>query len=97
MYNIDDSIKLANYQGLKATKLLELNATEVLQITLEKKAIFPAHTSPTNAVILVLEGEIIFNINQIEYHLIPFQMFDFPKNEEHWVEAKENSKFLIIR
>lgn len=97
MYKINDTINLTAYKGLKAEKLLNLNAKEILHISLEKDAIFPKHTSPTNAHLLVLEGAISFFINDSEYKLIKHQIFNFPKNEEHWVEAIESSKFLIIR
>lgn len=97
MYAINDQINLTDYNGLNVSKLLEFKAQEVLQVTLEKSAIFPKHTSPNDAFILVLEGKINFNINASEYKLVKHQIFDFPKNVEHWVEALENAKFLILR
>ncbi|WP_142784884.1 cupin domain-containing protein [Changchengzhania lutea] len=97
MYNINDAINLTEYNGLKAGKLLDINAKEILHISLEKDAIFPKHTSPTNANLLVLEGAISFFINDLEYKLTKHQIFNFPEHEEHWVEASADSKFLIIR
>ena len=66
-------------------------------ISLEKKAQFPKHTSPRDTNLIVLEGEISFFINNKVYKLSKYQVFGFPKNEDHWVEAIENSKFLIVR
>ena len=97
MYNINDIINLTEYKGLKAGKLIDISAKEILSISLEKGTVFPKHTSPTDANLLVLEGAISFFINGLEYKLIKHQVFNFPKDEEHWVEANENSKFLIIR
>ena len=97
MYTINNTINTIEYSGLKASKLLEINAKEILHISLEANADFPKHTSPTNANILVLEGEILFHINNSNYRLLKHQIFNFPKDEEHWVKALQNSKFLIIR
>ena len=97
MYTINDTINLSAYDGLKAAKILDVNAKNILFISLEKDTVFPKHTSPSDAHLLVLEGAISFFINDVTYTLTKNQLFNFPKDKEHWVEASENSKFLIIR
>ena len=97
MYTINDAINLSLFDGLKAGKILDINAKEILCISLEKDSVFPKHTSPTDAHLLVLEGEINFFINDDTYTLKTHQIFNFPKDKAHWVEAIGNSKFLIIR
>lgn len=96
-YKINDVINLTPYDELKAGKILDIDAKEILQISLEKNAIFPKHTSPTDANLLVLEGAITFFIDDEVYQLTKHQIFSFPKDKAHWVEASENSKFLILR
>lgn len=97
MYTINDNINGIGYEGLNAGKLLDINAQEILHISLEEGSDFPEHTSPRDAHLLVLEGTISFFINNSEYKLNKHQIFNFPKNQAHWVKAIENSKFLIIR
>ena len=97
MYSIKNTLNETTFKGLTAAKLLDIDAQEILQITLEKGALFPKHTSPRDAHLIMLEGDILFFINGKEYQLSKYQIFHFPKNCEHWVEAIENSKFLIIR
>lgn len=97
MYTINNDINKVEYKGLSARKLVDMDAKEILQISLEKDAIFPNHTSPADVHLLVLEGCVSFFINKNEYQILKHQVFKFPKNEEHWVKAIENSKFLIIR
>ncbi len=97
MYTINDAINLTAYEGVKAGKILDVNAKEILHISLEKDAVFPKHTSPNDAHLLMLEGVVSFFINDETYTLTKNQIFNFPKEKEHWVEARENSKFLIIR
>lgn len=96
MLKINNSIKT---QGFNKLQVLKLNSgpAETILITLEKDAIFPEHTAPRDAQIIVLEGEINFHINSEVYNIKTHQDFKFPKETPHWVEAVENSKFLIIR
>ena len=97
MYTINDNIKKQEYKKLDVQKLVTSDSFEILSISLAKNATFPKHTSPTDANLIVLEGDIVFYINGQSYHLTHQQHFGFPKKVEHWVSANENSKFLIIR
>lgn len=96
MYQIKDTINNQGFNKLQVSKLND-GPAETLLITIEKRSIFPEHVSPRNAHLIVLEGEIIFHINSEIFNLKTHQDFKFPKETPHWVEAKENSKFLIIR
>ena len=97
MYQVRDTIKSQLFEKLKVQKIAKTDALEILSISLEKDAVLPEHTSPTDAQLIVLEGDIIFHINQEPFHLKGQQHFSFPKEVPHWVKANENSKFLIIR
>lgn len=96
MYTIDNSICEQSFDKLQIVKL-NAAPVEILSISLGKGTIFPEHTSPRDVTLTVLEGEILFNINDATHHLKKHQIFKFPKKVPHWVEALENSKFLIIR
>ncbi len=97
MFTINNSIKSQPFDNLKVQKLAKTESFEILSISLEKDTIFPEHTSLTDAQLIVLEGDITFNIKGEAFRLERQQHFSFPKEEKHWVEAHENSKFLIIR
>jgi len=97
MYEISNQIADQPFDNLQIQKIAKTNALEILSISLEKGATFPQHTSPKDVQLIVLEGALIFNINQEEYILLKHQHFCFPKETPHWVKADENSKFLIIR
>ena len=97
MYTISDTIKTQTFKNLQVQKIAKSEDFEILSISLEKDSIFPEHTSPTDAQLVVLEGDIVFHINNLEYKLSKQQHFNFPKEVTHWVTAKENAKFLIIR
>ena len=97
MYIINNEINSTTDTGLQAGKLLDVNAKEILHISLEANHEFPKHMSPRDAHLFVLEGDLIFYIHNLEYRLLKHQIFNFPKDEEHWVKAIQNSKFLIVR
>lgn len=96
MYQINNTINNQGFNKLQVSKLTD-GPAETLLITLEKDAILPEHTSPRDAHLIVLEGEIQFHINSEEFRLKKHQDFKFPKDATHWVKAMENSKFLVIR
>jgi len=97
MYDIGNQIADQKFDNVQVQKLIKTNTLEILSISLEKGATFPEHTSPTDAQLIVLEGDIVFNINENSYPLKAQQNFSFPKTTPHSVRANENSKFLIIR
>jgi quercetin dioxygenase-like cupin family protein len=97
MYQINKQIADQKFDKLQLQKLVKTDVFEILSISLEKGATFPEHTSPTDAQLIVLEGDITFHINGKSYGLFTHQNFNFPKAKAHTVFANKNSKFLIVR
>jgi len=97
MYQVNNLINDQEYKELQIRKLKQQSNLEILSISLEKGSKFPEHTSPEDAELILLEGEIIFHINNEAYSLTPYQSFAFPKKTPHWVMAVKNSKFVLIR
>lgn len=95
--DIDNTIAQQPFDGLQIEKLVKNTSLEILSISLAKNAIFPKHTSPKDAHLIVLEGSIDFYIENQYVTLTAQQHFGFSKEVEHWVRAKKNAKFLIIR
>jgi quercetin dioxygenase-like cupin family protein len=97
MYETNDQIADQKYDKLQVQIVVENPKFDILSVSLEKDAIFSNHSSPTDAQLIVLEGEITFHIDDESYHLTKYQCFGFPKQTEHWVQGRTDSKFLIIR
>ncbi|CAN0602433.1 unnamed protein product [Ectocarpus sp. 12 AP-2014] len=97
MYEVKNTIKSQKFERLQIQKLAKNDSLEILSISLEKGAIFPEHSSPTDANLVLLEGEIVFHINGEDYTIQKMEHLSFKACEKHWVEAFENSKFLVIR
>lgn len=97
MHTIVDTINSTEFKDLQVSRLIEVDANQIVSVTMEKGAHFPKHDSKTDVTLLVLEGKITFYISEQEYLLSKHQVFQFPKDEEHHVTAHENSRFLLIK
>ena len=97
MFSTDKRIEETTFKGLSVQKIFISQTAETLLISLEKDHDFPEHTSPRDALLVMMEGKIIFRIKGTDYSLDCRDSFTFPANEPHMVHAEENSKFLIIR
>ncbi|MGB0885527.1 MAG: cupin domain-containing protein [Chitinophagales bacterium] len=89
-------IELA-YNKIKTNKFYKNSDLECIVISIEKGEKLKKHTSPKPACIIVLEGAIDFDILGETHYLVAHQTFEFDKNVEHEVLAKENAKFVLIR
>lgn len=97
MHTIINSINLTEYKGLKVSKVVDVHATEIMKVAIEKGTEFPNHISKTDVTLIVLEGSLSFFIDGQKIELRKHQVFQFPRNEPHSVNALENSKFLLIK
>lgn len=95
--DIDNSIAQQPFHDLQVAQVVKTPSMEILSISLARDAVFPKHISPKDAHLIVLEGSINFYIENQIINLTTQQHFSFSKEVEHWVEALDDSKFLIIR
>lgn len=96
-YEVRSEISEEISQPFQLLNLATSEEQQILCVNMQKQAIFPEHTSPRDATLIVLEGKITFHIDEKQFHLSKHRHFRFPKEVAHWVKADENSKFLIIR
>ena len=94
---IKDAKNNLGYDGLKTSLLVNNETGKIILISLEKGAILKKHISDTDASILILEGEISFEINDEKHPMKKDDMFAFKKNEIHELTAIENSKVMLIK
>lgn len=97
MYVIGQQIKTQPINGLQVRKPVKSEQMEIVSITLEKGSVLPEHTSPRDAILVVLEGAVNFFIDGKTFSLTQFEDFSFPKETVHSVEAREDCRFLVIR
>ncbi len=97
MKNIGNQIKNQPLEGIQVRKIVKNQDLEILSITLERGSSLKEHITHRDATLIVLEGELDFHIQQEVYPLKQHEDFFIPKNLPHWVDAKEDSRLLIIR
>ena len=85
------------FDGVK-TKVLVANETgKQILISIEAGAELREHISPTDASVLVLQGEVMFKINHEEFCMLPMDICAFKKNVKHAILASTNSIILLVR
>ena len=85
------------FDGVKTRVIVANETGKQILISIEAGAELKEHTSPTDASILVLQGEIVFKINQEEFCMLPMDLYAFKKNVKHAILASTNSVILLVR
>ncbi len=97
MYTANNILLKSEYDGLQISQVRKSGSLEILSISLEAGHIFPEHISHKDAILLLLEGEVYFGIENQVINLVPLLLFYFKADTKHFVKALTDSKFLIIR
>ena len=98
-YTVEKIEKLIEYdeQKLNQKILFENKNDKAILFALKKNQILKTHTSPVDAFIIVIEGEILFNIKEVNHTISKGESLFFKKEEKHTVLAQSDSKFIVIR
>jgi quercetin dioxygenase-like cupin family protein len=83
-------------QEISSSVLMKSENVSVTRIILRKNAKIAEHVSKTNAMLLILEGYIIFKTD-IETELMKNDYVNFSANEKHEIFAVVDSVLLLIR
>ena len=85
------------FDGLKVEKLLKSDTCETILISIESNHTLPNHTTAKEALLVMQQGEAIFEIEGKKFNLKAGDNFKIPVNIEHSVVANTDSILLIIR
>ncbi|MCW3462473.1 cupin domain-containing protein [Chitinophaga nivalis] len=83
--------KIKNYAVLK-TKRFDANL-----MILQQGQQIPPHTSPADAMVVILSGKVAFMLNEEVTVLETGDVFTFRANEIHALQALETVRFLLIK
>lgn len=84
-------------EGKTSRKLAGTDAYSVITIRLEAGGRLAAHTSPTDACLVVMSGAVNFTLLGEPHHLEAGDAITFGAGEEHSVDALEASRLILIR
>lgn len=93
IHNIADKA----FDELKVEKLLNSDTCETIMIRIEANHTLPSHTTSKEALLVMQQGEAIFEIEDKKFNLKKGDNFIIPVNIEHSVIANTDSILLIIR
>ncbi|MDO5616387.1 MAG: rhodanese-like domain-containing protein [Cruoricaptor ignavus] len=77
-------------------KIKKTEKTEQFAVGLAKETLLKKHITPVPTTLIVLKGEIVFNINDTSLHFKEGDVYNIPVNEEHEVIGKEAENVFII-
>ena len=82
-------------QGILSKVLLKDNNCQYTLFCLAKATDLEAHTSTRNALVYVIEGQGVLNLNDQEIPLNPGVLVFLPAHAPHALKAEENLAFLL--
>ncbi len=85
------------FDGLKVEKILKSDTCEVLLIRIEFNHTLPNHKTAKEALLVMQQGEAIFEMEGKKFNLKTGDNFMIPANVEHNVVANTDSILLVIR
>ena len=97
--NLKDLVKFKN-ENFDKNILLKNDDKMLLLFALKEKQFIETHSSTTDAIIYILEGEVKFDFydeNKKDRILKTGEGLKFEKNQRHSVIANKDSKFIVIR
>lgn len=88
---------LKQYDKIKKQALYKSDPFEVIFLTIAKDELLKPHTSKTDAFLVVIEGDIIFTLEGIDFTLHKDDLFQFKANQLHSVKALTDASLLLIK
>jgi quercetin dioxygenase-like cupin family protein len=85
------------FDKIKSKKIAHTNSFDTILLTIEAGNVLKEHISNTDAYLLVLEGDIVFNINNENIALTKNDGIAFGKNIPHAITAQTNARMLLIK
>lgn len=84
-------------KNVKAEKITNGNFTEIIHLHLKKDAILEEHLAKSNAVIIMIEGEIDYISHEKRYKITKGDYLTFEANILHSLQAFEDSHLILIK
>jgi len=84
-------------EKIKSQQVYKNEQFHVIQLQIKKDAVLKPHHATTDAFLLVIEGVIIFNMQEENIRLQKGDILTFEKFVTHSVQALEDSIVLIIK
>jgi quercetin dioxygenase-like cupin family protein len=84
-------------QPSKRGKVLDWNGGAVVHLQLDKGQKIPPHRTVDTTLVVIRKGHVLFTIEGNTKELIPGTLLLMEPNEEHSLDAVEQSSLLVIK
>lgn len=95
--HIENIYRNEDFEKLKSQQVYKNDRFHTMLIKIKQDEVLKPHHATTDAFLVVIEGEILFNLNDEDFHLKKGDMFTFKAFEKHSVKALENAIFLVVK
>ena len=85
------------FEKIKPQQVYKNDRFHVMLVKIKKDEVLKPHHATTDAFLTVIEGSIIFTINDADTTLKKGDMISFKAYETHSVKALEDSTFFVIK
>lgn len=92
--NIKEMIEYPK-EGILSKQIVKTKKTDVTLFCMAKNSGLDEHTSTKQAVIYVVEGKGIFNLNNKKIKMLPGVFIFMKENAIHSLKAEENTTFIL--
>jgi len=82
-------------KGINSKVLIKSKNIDVTLFNMARNTEMDEHTSTKRAIVQVLEGKGIFNLDGENMIMKPGVIINMPKNAVHSLKAKKNTSFLL--
>jgi len=94
--NISDRIQFKE-KGASVLKIQQSDRTKIIAIALKANEILKKHKANIPSFLVVLKGQIQFELPDSSIHLNEHDTFNIPVSIEHEVIALEDSIFMLVQ
>jgi phage shock protein E len=80
-----------------SSKIFDSGSCKVMELALEQGGEIKTHTTPVDALLIIVEGTIEFHISGEVFTMKKQDAFKIPATIPHSLAAMENSRMLLIK
>lgn len=88
--------KLQSSDSPVTQEIYNHQGTKLIAIGLKAGVELAEHTAPSKATLIMIQGEVDFNIKDESYRFAPLDTYDIPLKVKHAVVGIEDAIFLLL-
>jgi quercetin dioxygenase-like cupin family protein len=95
--HLGNIFETALFEKITSEQVYKEDRFHVVLLRIKQGELLKPHHSTTDAFLTVIEGEVIFILNETPFHLKKGDMLRFKSYETHAAQALQNASLLIVK